>query len=128
MGQVPTNEWGVNEAFKTLEQLTVGSSSAVGAMAFLRRHIEEFAKPPHEREPPHCASCACPPYQPGNTATDQLLAAEAMFAALKNLPCGCVFDHPYEPRGKLKTQCARCRSMAAWTLATAKQRQWLGLV
>lgn len=25
-------------------------------------HVE--LKPAHEREPPHCPSCACPPYQP----------------------------------------------------------------
>jgi len=37
---VASNEWGIAEAFKTLEQLTDGSSAAVGAMRFLRGEIE----------------------------------------------------------------------------------------
>lgn len=38
--QASPNEWGVTEAFKTLEQMTAGSSAAVGAMSFLRQRIE----------------------------------------------------------------------------------------
>jgi hypothetical protein len=37
---VPSNQWGIDEAFKTLESLTEGSSAAKGAMRFLRSQIE----------------------------------------------------------------------------------------
>lgn len=57
--QVPSNEWGVAEAFKTLEAMTAGSSAAIGAMAFLRAHIKRLNKPAHERESPHCSTCSC---------------------------------------------------------------------
>jgi hypothetical protein len=50
--------------------------------------------------------------------TTVIAAGEAMFSALKNLPCACVFEHPYEPRGERKYHCARCRSTAVWELAT----------
>lgn len=40
--------------------------------------------------------------------------------ALRNMPCGCIHDHPYAPRGELKHQCARCRSMAAWQMAAPR--------
>lgn len=39
---VPSNQWGVTESFKTLEQVTEGSSAAVGAMSFLRTHIKRL--------------------------------------------------------------------------------------
>lgn len=54
-------------------------------------------------------------------STEQRIAGDAMYAALKNLPCGCVFEHPYEPRGERKSQCARCRSLVAWQLATQER-------
>jgi hypothetical protein len=89
---VPSNQWGIDEAFKTLESLSEGSSAAKGAMSFLRQQIdrlqqrcadvEQFIKvmgwkfdgecfdgvapgnkPAHEREAPHCSTCSCPPYQ-----------------------------------------------------------------
>lgn len=56
--------------------------------------------------------------------TPQHMAADAMFSALKNLPCGCLHNVPYaggQVEQFVKTQCARCRSMAAWTLATGEK-------
>jgi hypothetical protein len=53
---VSSNQWGIDEAFKTLESLTEGSSAAKGAMRFLR---SQLSKPAHEREPPHCSTCGC---------------------------------------------------------------------
>lgn len=41
-------------------------------------------------------------------------AAEAMYAALRNTPCSCVYQYPYAPRGEVRAQCARCRSMRQW--------------
>lgn len=57
--QRPSNEWGIAEAFKTLKQLTEGSSAAVGAMGFLRVELTRLSRPAHEREPPHCSNCSC---------------------------------------------------------------------
>jgi hypothetical protein len=51
----------------------------------------------------------------------RLTAAEAMYAALKNLPCRCEFNVPYtgmKVERVVTLECARCRSMAAWKLAT----------
>lgn len=54
----------------------------------------------------------------------QSMAGDAMYRALNNLPCGCTFNVPYaggQVEQVVKTQCARCRSMAAWTLARAEK-------
>ena len=56
---------------------------------------------------------------------DQLLAGNAMHAALKNLPCRCEFNVPYtgmKVERVVTHMCARCRSMAAWQLATEKEK------
>lgn len=39
-------------------------------------------------------------------------AAQAMFEALKNLPCRCKRKYPYS--GEMVKPCARCVSMAMW--------------
>lgn len=44
--QAPSNQWGIDEAFKTLELLTGNSPSANGAMSFLRSVIERSAHEP----------------------------------------------------------------------------------
>jgi hypothetical protein len=45
---------------------------------------------------------------------EQFAAAESMHHTLSNVPCICAYDHPYAPRGKLLTQCARCKAIAQW--------------
>lgn len=57
--------------------------------------------------------------------SQQFIAADAMFGALKNLPCACVHNVPYaggQVEQHVTQQCARCRSMAAWTLATTEKQ------
>ena len=54
----------------------------------------------------------------------QLMAAEAMHRALNLMPCGCLYNVPYagsKVERVVTQQCARCRSMAAWQLATAEK-------
>lgn len=58
--------------------------------------------------------------------TDQLLAGNAMHAALKNLPCRCEHNVLYagmQVEQTVTRMCARCRSMAAWQLATTQRPQ-----
>lgn len=53
-----------------------------------------------------------------------ITAGEAMHAALRNLPCACEFNVPYaggQVERHVTKQCARCRSMAAWRLATGEK-------
>lgn len=38
------NQWGIEEAFKTLSTLTEGSDAAKGALRFLRLEIERLSK------------------------------------------------------------------------------------
>lgn len=50
-----------------------------------------------------------------------LMAGEAMYGALKNLPCACQHNVPYaggQVEQKVTKVCARCRSMAAWKLVS----------
>ena len=85
--QVPSNQWGIDEAFKTLESLTEGSSAAKGAMRFLR---SQLSKPAHEREMPHCSTCSCPPYQAPEPPAEPfgfvaaLAVADRVFAQYQN--------------------------------------------
>lgn len=50
----------------------------------------------------------------------QMLAgADAMYAALRNLPCRCLYNVPYAglpEKQVVTTQCARCKSMREWEL------------
>lgn len=51
-------------------------------------------------------------------------AGEAMYAALNNMPCSCQHNVPYagcQIEQHVTKQCARCRSMVTWKLATARK-------
>lgn len=53
-----------------------------------------------------------------------ITAGEAMFAALRTMQCTCQHNVPYaggQVEQVVTKQCARCRSMAAWTLATGEK-------
>jgi hypothetical protein len=53
-----------------------------------------------------------------------LTAGEAMYAALNVLPCRCEHNVPYagmQTEQVVTRVCARCRSMAAWKLATTEK-------
>lgn len=51
-------------------------------------------------------------------------AGDAMFSALRTVQCTCQHNVPYaggQVEQVVTKQCARCRSMAAWTLAASEK-------
>lgn len=50
-------------------------------------------------------------------------AAESMRDALGLMPCACVFDYPYHPRGKRVTQCSPCRAIEQWDLTNKNTKK-----